>query len=218
LRASATLWIDDGIVIDPDSRLTQLGLISVCDESRYFWFESRPLPGGRLPEIAAEWARSTFGVDANPYVAPWPVMSEGAEIAVSLGVGENESKRLGDDFERELLRMIASTGRTVLVDKGGSGGEKARVERAIQPGMRTHEGSFAAFAAQIAKSKLYIGYDSAGGHVASACGVSAICIFAGAVNDRFVERWRPIGTVIHAERGDVLAQVRSALDQFLSRS
>ena len=33
------------------------------------------------------------------------------------------------------------------------------------------EGSFAGFAAHIQKSKFYVGYDSAGGHVAAACGV-----------------------------------------------
>ena len=29
------------LVIDPDSRLTQLGLIPICDDARYFFFESR---------------------------------------------------------------------------------------------------------------------------------------------------------------------------------
>ena len=205
LHASASLWFEDGIVIDPDSRLTQLGLISVCDESRYFWFPSRSLAGGRLPDIAAGWVRRTFGVDARPYIAPIPAIGEPAEITVSLGVGENESKRLADDFERGLMRLLA--GRSVLVDKGGSSEERARVERAIQPGMRTHDGSFASFAAEIARSKLYIGYDSAGGHVASACGVPAICIFAGAVSGRFFERWKPLGTVIRAESPDLLAQI-----------
>ena len=33
------------------------------------------------------------------------------------------------------------------------------------------EGSFAGFAAIIAASRLYVGYDSAGQHVAAACGV-----------------------------------------------
>ena len=46
LRASEALWFDDGIVIDPDSRLTQLGLICVCPDDRYCFFESRSL-GGR---------------------------------------------------------------------------------------------------------------------------------------------------------------------------
>ncbi len=57
--------LDDGIVIDPDSRLTQLGLISVCDESRYFFFCSRSFEAEgnqRLPEMTARWVRSVFSV------------------------------------------------------------------------------------------------------------------------------------------------------------
>ncbi|MBZ5604840.1 MAG: hypothetical protein LAO79_21290 [Acidobacteriia bacterium] len=200
LRASARLWFDEGIVIDPDSRLTQLGLISVCDESRYFWFQSRSLSGGRLPDIAAAWAKSIFSVDARPYVAPLPTTGDSADITVSLGVGENESKRLGDEFERDLLKLLA--GKSVLIDKGGTAEERSRVERALQPGMRAHDGSFASFAVEIARSKLYIGYDSSGGHVASACGIPLICIFAGAVSNRFMERWKPAGTVLQAGPGE----------------
>jgi hypothetical protein len=211
LRASARLWFDDGIVIDPDSRLTQLGLISVCDESRYFFFESRAVEGdGRLTDLAARWVRSVFSVDARPYVAVSPANGDAAEVTVSLGVGENPVKRLGDDFERELMKMLA--GRRVLVDLGGSAEERERVERALQPGMRKHDGSFASFAGEIGRSKLYIGYDSAGGHVASACGVPAICVFAGAVNARFFERWRPAGVVIRGDGPDVLGEVRRALE------
>ena len=49
--------------------------------------------------------------------------------------------------------------------------------------MRTHDGAFAPFAAQIARSRLYVGYDSAGGHVASACGVPLISIAKGFASD-----------------------------------
>lgn len=211
LQASAALWFDDGIVIDPDSRLTQLGLISVCDPSRYFFFRSRSMEGpGRLPELAQNWARSVFSVDAKPHISPRVTPIENAaDVTVSLGVGENPVKRLGDEFERELMESLR--GCSVLIDKGGSSEERARVERAVLPGMRTHDGSFASFAAEIARSKLYIGYDSAGGHVASACGVPVICIFAGAVNDRFFERWKPIGTVIRGEDPEVRAQVSHAI-------
>jgi ADP-heptose:LPS heptosyltransferase len=55
------------------------------------------------------------------------------------------------------------------------------------------DGSFAGFAAHIQRSKLYVGYDSAGGHVAAACGVPMISIFAGAVCERMFQRWRPTG-------------------------
>ena len=58
LQASASLWLEDGIVIDPDSRLTQLGLISVCDEDRYFFFESRSYGGGGDDRTARCWPRA----------------------------------------------------------------------------------------------------------------------------------------------------------------
>ena len=213
LRASASLWIGDGIVIDPDSRLTQLGLISICDDDRYFFFESRSYGGDeneRLPALAARWARETFGVeDARPFIAPVAAAGEAADVTVSLGVGANPNKRLGDGFERELFRILA--GRSVLADKGGSGEERERVERAILPGMRTHEGAFAPFAAEIARSKLFIGYDSAAGHVASACGVPLISIFAGAVSERMFERWRPNGEVIRGEDANALEKLRRAI-------
>jgi hypothetical protein len=221
LRCTRNLWINDGIVIDPDSRLSQLGLISVCDEHRYFFFESRSYGGEgdqRLPELAARWAREVLGVeDARPYIAPRVVSGEAADITVSLGVGENAAKRLGDEFERELIGALAETGARVLIDKGGSAEERDRVDRAlsvVKPGaIDTHAGAFAPFAAEIARSKLYVGYDSAGGHVASACGVPVISIFAGAVSDRFFARWRPLGTVIRGEDPDVETHVRRAIER-----
>lgn len=225
LRASAGLWIDDGVVLDPDSRLTQLGLLAICPEDRYFWFESRAYGGegdDPLPALAARWAEETLGISgARPYIAPCVVSGEPAEIAVSLGVGENPSKGLGHEVERELMHMLSTTGASILVDKGGSAEERERVESVLQPGMRTHDGAFAPFAAQIARSKLYVGYDSAGGHVASACGVPLISIAAGFVSDRMQARWRPQGTVIHADRRDpreVLVEIRGALVTRFGRS
>jgi hypothetical protein len=211
LKASAQLWFDDGVVLDPDSRLTQLGMIQVCPEDRYCLFESRSFGGdseARLPDLAAQWAGDG---EAGPYVAPLPNDDRPAEITVSLGVGENPAKRLGDEFERELLRLVAATGRSVLADLGGSEEERARVERALQPGMRTHHGPFARFAVQIAKSRLFVGYDSAAGHVASACGVPLISIAAGFVSPRAQARWRPLGKVIGGNSAAVLRQLASLL-------
>jgi len=201
LRASANLWLDDGVVIDPDSRLSQLGLISVCDEHNYFHFPSRAYGGdgnGPLAKLAARWAHEVFGVEgARPFIAPLPSAELRVDITVSLGVGENASKRLNHAQERDLLRTLAETGASILVDKGGSTEECERVERALLPGMRTHDGAFAPFAAQIATSKLFVGYDSAGGHVASACGVSLISIAKGFVSERMAARWRPDGMVLN---------------------
>jgi glycosyl transferase family 9 (putative heptosyltransferase) len=213
LRASSALWFDDGIVIDPDSRLTQLGLLAVCDPGRYFFFESRAYGSDTvdsLPDLASRWAHETFGIEnARAFVAPLPVPGGSAEVTISLGVGENASKRLDDNFERELVAMVRE--RTVLIDKGGTPEERARVDQVLLPGMRTHDGAFAPFAAEIARSSLFIGYDSAGGHIASACGVPQICIFAGAVSERFFNRWKPRGHVIRGDRADALSQVRRFL-------
>jgi ADP-heptose:LPS heptosyltransferase len=215
LHASAALWLEDGIVIDPDSRLTQLGLISVSDDRNYFFFESRAFGGSGdepLPVLTARWAHQVFGVeDAKPYIAPLPASDPPADITVSLGVGENPAKRIGGEFERDLLRVLAETGASVLVDLGGSDEERERVEHALLPGIRTHHGAFAPFAAQIARSRLFAGYDSAGGHVASACGVPVISIFGGFVSERMLQRWRPSGAVIRADHANVLGEVKRAL-------
>jgi hypothetical protein len=217
LNASAALWSDDGFVLDPDSRLTQLGLIRVCPDDRYRFFESRSFGGDgdeRLPDLAARWAGDPA---ARPYVAPGPAAGPPFDITVSLGVGENPAKRLDDNFERELLRLLAATGATILIDKGGSAEERERVERAVAAGMRAHDGPFAPFAAEIARSKLFVGYDSAAGHVASACGVPLISIAKGFVSERMAARWRPNGTVIDGNSPDVLQQVRKALATYAFR-
>jgi hypothetical protein len=219
LRASAALWIDDGIVIDPDSRLSQLGLLSVCPEDRYFFFESRRYGGESadpLPSLAAQWALQTFGVEgARNYIAPLEPSDPPADITVSLGVGENGNKRIDGSFEHDLLRMLADTGASLLVDKGASAEERARVEAALPAGARTHDGAFAPFAAQIARSKLYVGYDSAGQHVAAAAGVPLITVFKGFASERMLARWTPSGRafskVIRGDDPDPLAAVRAAL-------
>lgn len=215
LAASAALWIEDGLVIDPDSRLSQLGLIRVCDDANYLFFDSRSYGGDgmdRLPDLAAQWARETLGVEhASPYIASAPIAGEPVDITVSLGVGENLNKRIGGDFERQLLRELAATGASILVDKGAGAEERARVESALQPGVRTHDGAFAPFAAQIARSRLFVGYDSAGGHVASAAGVPVISIATGFASERMLARWRPLGTVIRGDSADVLGEVRRTL-------
>ncbi|MEO7144801.1 MAG: hypothetical protein ABI165_14980, partial [Bryobacteraceae bacterium] len=65
LELRERLAADDRIVVDPDSRLTQLGLLPVCEEDRYFFFESRSFGGdggGPLPVLAGRWAAETFGI------------------------------------------------------------------------------------------------------------------------------------------------------------
>jgi ADP-heptose:LPS heptosyltransferase len=194
------------IVIDPDSRLTQLGLLPVCPEENCYFFESRAYAAERddsLPVLTAAWAGDTFDIpDAAPWIAPAPtaIKIHGRPfVTLSLGVGENPAKRIPDPFETELVGHLAKTGAHVLIDEGAGGEEAERVQRAIlklntpSKQVRTFRGSFAAFASAIVRSDLYIGYDSAGQHVAAACGVPLLSIFAGFASPRFFSRWRPAG-------------------------
>ena len=217
----------DTLVIDPDSRFTQLGLLPVCDEDRYHFFESRAYGGASdraLPELAAAWAEETFGVSgAKPFVALESPARSGSHIAISLGVGENPAKRLPDPFEEELMSLLAQTGRCLAIDAGAGGAEAERVRRAVaRSGVAATlwDGSFAGFASIIAGSRLYVGYDSAGQHVAAACGVPLISIFAGFPAPRMFARWRPAGdhvTVLRVDRPDsteTIRRVREALKAY----
>ncbi len=55
------------------------------------------------------------------------------------------------------------------------------------------QGRIGLLAALIATSDLYIGYDSAGQHIAAALAVPCIDIFAGYSSPRMLQRWRPTG-------------------------
>ena len=222
-RLKALLAAPDSVVIDPDSRLTQLGLLPVCAEDAYHLFDSRGYGGQTdraLPELAAAWAEEMLGVSgAKPYVALERAVA-GTYTAVSLGVGENPAKRIPDPFEERLLALLAAGGAPRVVDKGAGGEEAARVERAVQRSgvqARFWEGSFAGFASLVAASRLYVGYDSAGQHVAAACGVPQISIFAGFPAPRMFHRWRPSGErtfVVRVDRPDpleTLERVRAVL-------
>jgi len=203
------------MVIDPDSRLTQLGLLPICAEEDYYFFESRSYGGAgdeSLCALAGRWALETFGaVDPRPYI------STGLDAAaftttVSFGIGDNPAKRVADPFEEELLRHLP---RPILIDKGAGGEEGERVERAVAhagPGVTTWDGSFAGFAEHIARSRLYVGYDSAGGHVASACGVPLISVASGFASERMSQRWRPPGAHIVDSTGDSRGTARTVLD------
>lgn len=199
------------LVIDPDSRLTQLGLIPICDDARYLFFESRAYrseSGVPLSLLAADWVRKTLNVaKARAYLQP-ATSPESTAITISLGVGENDEKRIGDDAEWAAVLKLTSLGHPVLIDHGAGGEEAARVDRLMEKlqkpqNVRLHEGSFASFASRIMRSKLYFGYDSAGQHVAAASGVPLVTLFAGYACESTFARWRPSGTgPIHIVKAD----------------
>lgn len=208
------------LVVDPDSRLTQLGIYPLVPDDHYCFFDSRSVEDhGSLSELARSWCAAVFEVSIpGPKIVvgdpPFPIAKP--SITVNLGVGGNEAKRAGAQFERDLLVELSQRARTLVVDKGSGHEEAARAEAAAAglKNVRFWEGSFAGFAALIARSDLYVGYDSAGQHAAAALGIPLVSVFAGAVNDRFFERWRPEGQVIRVEGGSqesVFLRARTAV-------
>jgi len=218
LLAAAELLVavdePSSIVIDPDSRLTQLGLLPVGeDDSRYYFFESRAFGGeltGSLPSLTAEWLVQVFDVSPpRPFVAP-VLQPRIAEIAISWGVGENAQKRVDGDFEYRVVAELLRAGHSVVLDRGAGGEEAERVDRlAARLGsparLHIHTGSYASFASHIVQSRLYIGYDSAGQHVAAAARVPLISVFKGYACKRMLSRWSPdtpSSQVVVLEEGD----------------
>jgi hypothetical protein len=230
---------EEFLLIDPDSRLTQLGLLPLLrDERSYHLFESRGFhrPGaGRLGELASLWVDDLLGKRGRsfPYVAlPREHRAFGREIAekmrragashlitVSLGVGGNPNKRLSDSFETELIRHLLEEA-TLILDKGASPEERGQIDRIVdllrEQGKTIHEvneenaaeslnqgliradvltwdGGIGRFAGLIAASDQYIGYDSAGQHIAAALGVPVLTIFVNSNSPAFAERWRSSG-------------------------
>jgi ADP-heptose:LPS heptosyltransferase len=162
-------------------------------------------------------------------------------VAINLGVGDNESKRAGDNFESGLVAGLIQRGARLILDKGAGVDEAARIDRIIrdvtraEPGgrrIKTVEMSESAMpdatgcgpadilvwngrvglvAALIGESDLYIGYDSAGQHIAAALGVPCIDVFTSFSSNRFIERWRPSGkaeTRLVVASGDAVDQSR----------
>jgi ADP-heptose:LPS heptosyltransferase len=141
-------------------------------------------------------------------------------VSVNLGVGANPAKRLPDPFEFRLLARLLSEGASVILDKGADPEEVARIDALVGTlggeGFRalglderhdvvsspaevggalllTWQGGIGRFAALIAESTAYIGYDSAGQHIAAALGIPTIDIFTGFTAPRMPERWAPHG-------------------------
>lgn len=225
---------DDGnlLVVDPDSRMTQLGLLPLGPEGEHrVCYDSRAFGGSGaapLAALTADWLDGALG-PVEPPPLPWTSFAPRADLregdrpaaAVSFGLGGNLAKRVSERFERDVLALLADRGYRIILDRGLGEAEYARtaaLARQVEAaGGILHEGSFQSFGEIVAAAHLFVGYDSSFGHLAAAMGVPGVTVFAGAVSERMRQRWSPSGsgpsTVIPA--GDdaeaVLAWVEEAL-------
>jgi ADP-heptose:LPS heptosyltransferase len=258
------------VIVDPDSRLTQLGLLPlVADERPYLFFESRSYSASglrKLSALTAHWLQKVFGMaePVYPYCAPSRPDVAAAKnlvdtlkthaarplVSINLGIGTNPAKRLPDPFEFRLLARLLSEGATVILDKGADPEEVGRIDALVatlrregfqalgldtqhdvvssstefgRVSLLTWQGSIGRLAALIAESTAYIGYDSAGQHIAAALGVPTIDIFTGFTSPRMLERWSPHGSAaVHVLAIDAAetyssARLDAVVDDVLAR-
>jgi len=133
------LGSDSVLVVDPDSRITQLGLLPLTSDANYLPFNgsSAALDDGRsLGELFADRLSRVLGTGeqvlrAAPYIAlkaddvRFAVEAfSGMELnnrrcaSISFGVGGNEDKRIGEHFELELVQRLMELGWAVVLDMG----------------------------------------------------------------------------------------------------
>ena len=155
-REMAGLEDSECLVIDPDSRITQLGLLPVVRATvPYLFFESRTYraPGlETLGELTAHWLNGVLPSGDNEPIRPGVALSSAdlthartivralgrsgtsGIVAVNLGVGGNARKRIPGEFELQLIRGILAEGSAVALDHG-AGEDESRV-RAIVNALR----------------------------------------------------------------------------------
>ncbi len=127
------------LILDPDSRITQLGLLPLAPaEVPAFLFESRA--AGRtgpetLSELTARWLTEVLGPGTGDGLYPRVALDEslamearnvveharargGYVTIVTLGVGGNAGKRATGRFELDLLRGLLAEDGMVILDKG----------------------------------------------------------------------------------------------------
>ena len=136
---TALLAQDQAAVFDPDSRLSQLGMLPLTSAEHYFYFDSRTNHDQghalSMPELVNAWLDKVLGNKQFAYPQVWlsadirkqaegwlhKVKNRPARkiICINFGVGNNQRKRISVDFEKELLlTLLRKEDALIILDKG----------------------------------------------------------------------------------------------------
>ena len=166
-RIIANLSPVEFLILDPDSRLTQLGVLPLVPLPNYRFFNSRGKQGSSkhasMAQLTNQWLDNILGNEEFCYPKVWPVESnlQSAEqfrlkidpnkistvITVNLGVGGNERKRVQGEFEKELLLTLLNEPNTKIVLDLGFGYQEREqssslLQAAQEAGITTAETAF----------------------------------------------------------------------------
>ncbi len=149
---------DEIMVVDPDSRLSQLGVLPLVKNSQYLFFNSRGSDAYpkklSIAQLTNHWVDQMLGEGDFCYPRVWPSQSKrnravdvvkglrqaGCKkiIVINFGVGGNSRKRLGDAFEEKLLFKLLEGPDTVVIFDQGFGDEEMIRSRELMRSMEKH--------------------------------------------------------------------------------
>ena len=156
-RELATCPLENTILIDPDSRLSQLGVLPIIDLDHYFFFDSRSAVSFSdnlsMAQLTNAWLNQITGEEDFCPSMVWPVASNlqkaaqlyaklksnGARkvITLNFGVGGNPRKKVGARLEQDLLlNLLQEPGTVILLDKG-FGDEELQSSNALLARIKT---------------------------------------------------------------------------------
>ena len=142
---------DSALVIDPDSRISQLGILPIIKDDNYLFFNSHnDWPCSQnvcMAELTNTWLDRVFGRTDFCYPRVWldprllnsarkltnSLLKNGCRkiTAVNFGFGENPRKRLGIDFEKKLVSELLKHPKTVVILDRGFGTEELNASQQI---------------------------------------------------------------------------------------
>lgn len=157
---------EETILLDPDSRLSQLGALPLFTPERYFFFDSRSHNSLNntmsMPELTNAWidtisgSETREGSEGKDYCHPslWlpastrelghnfceMLRNQGAKriFVVNLGVGGNTRKRVGRVLEERLLLELLEEQDTVIILDKGFGEEELGYANSLVEAVREH--------------------------------------------------------------------------------
>ena len=150
-RELGTCPLANTILVDPDSRLSQLGVLPVIPPKHYYFFDSRSdisFAGNMsMAQLTNAWLDRVTNVPGFCYPRIWllpeprkiaaglcrRLRDNGARrvIAINFGVGGNSRKKVGRLLEQQLLLSLLQEPETVILLDKGSGERELRASDAL---------------------------------------------------------------------------------------
>jgi ADP-heptose:LPS heptosyltransferase len=142
---------DTALVIDPDSRILQLGILPVISDENYLYFDTHndwlSSKNACMSELTNAWLDKVFGPGKFCYPQLWldpSLLNQAKKItgslikngcskitAINFGFGGNPRKRLGPDFEKKLVCELLKQPKAVVILDRGFGTEELNASQQI---------------------------------------------------------------------------------------